>query len=87
MPEIYKEYDEKTLRKLQRTELQILKDFDRFCLENGLTYFALGGTAIGALRHKGFIPWDDDIDVALLRSDYNKFLELAEKSFVRNMSF
>lgn len=76
---LYREYDEKTLKKLQKTELEILKDFDELCRENGLSYFGGGGTAIGAVRHKGMIPWDDDIDVGLVRKDYIKFLRIAKQ--------
>ena len=76
---LYREYDEKTLKKLQKTELEILKDFDDLCRENGLSYFGGGGTAIGAVRHKGMIPWDDDIDVGLVRKDYVKFLRIAKQ--------
>ena len=76
---LYKEYDEKTLHRLQQIELEILRDFDTLCTENGLTYFGCGGTAIGAVRHHGMIPWDDDIDVALLRKDYERFLHIAKQ--------
>lgn len=76
---VYKEYDQKTLSKLQNTELEILKDFDALCERYGLQYFGCGGTAIGAVRHKGFIPWDDDIDIGMLRVDYEKFLEIAQR--------
>ena len=76
---LYREYDEKTLKKLQKTELEILKDFDDLCRENGLSYFGGGGTAIGAVRHRGMIPWDDDIDVGLVRKDYVKFLRIAKQ--------
>ena len=76
---LYKEYDEKTLHRLQQIELEILRDFDELCTENGLSYFGCGGTAIGAVRHHGMIPWDDDIDVGLLRKDYEKFLRIARQ--------
>lgn len=52
--------------------LEMLIYFDRICSENNLTYYAIGGTFLGALRHKGFIPWDNDIDVAMPRRDYSK---------------
>lgn len=55
------------------------KAFDKFCDDNNIKYFACGGTAIGAVRHKGIIPWDDDIDVCMLRDDYNRFVELKDK--------
>lgn len=57
----------------------IAKTFDAFCTKHDLQYFAIGGTAIGALRHKGFIPWDDDIDFIMPRPDYEKFLQLADE--------
>lgn len=74
-----KEYDEETLKHLKEIILEIFKDFVKICEKYDLEYFATGGTAIGALRHNGFIPWDDDIDVNMLREDYNKFMEVAPK--------
>lgn len=71
------EYDQRILRKLQLKELDIFKDFIKICDKYKLPYFATGGTAIGALRHNGFIPWDDDIDVCMLRKDYERFMEVA----------
>lgn len=68
-----------TLRKLQLTELVILKDFDQFCLENNINYSLYAGTALGAIRHKGFIPWDDDIDICMERTQYEKFLDIWEE--------
>lgn len=56
--------------------LQTFKAFDTFCKENDIQYCAAGGTMIGAVRHQGFIPWDDDIDVYMKRSDYDKFISL-----------
>lgn len=63
-------------RKLQLTELEIAKKFVAVCDEHDLRYFMLGGTFLGAVRHKGFIPWDDDMDFGLLREDYDKLLKL-----------
>lgn len=73
------------LKKLKETELQMLIEFIRICKAHDLRYFLLGGTALGAVRHKGFIPWDDDIDVALPRDDYMQFLNYAEKELPSNL--
>lgn len=72
---MYGEYDPEILNKLHHAELQMLKDFEDLCERNQIEYFAIAGTAIGAVRHKGFIPWDDDIDIAFLRKDYVKFVK------------
>lgn len=70
-----KEYDPQDLKHLQNVLLMILKDFIEFCDKYQIDYFVDGGTALGCVRHKGFIPWDDDIDVLLLRDQYEKFLK------------
>ena len=75
----FKEYDDFKLKRIQEVELEILKDFMDICDRHGLDYFGIAGTGIGALRHQGFIPWDDDIDVAMPRDDFEKLLPLVEK--------
>ena len=67
------------LKKLQECQMQILDEVERICEKHGLNCFIMGGNLIGAIRHKGFIPWDDDIDIAMMREDYDKFLEIAKK--------
>lgn len=59
---------------------EILKDFKNFCVQHELTYSLFGGTLLGAIRHGGFIPWDDDVDVAMPRLDYEAFIKLFEGS-------
>ena len=66
------------LSNLQRQDLEILKWFHDICEENSLQYYLVAGSMLGAVRHKGFIPWDDDIDVAMPRKDYDRFLDLVK---------
>ena len=61
---------------LQKKQLEIFVKFIELCEKNNLNYFLIGGSALGAIRHKGFIPWDDDLDVGMLREDFEKFCEL-----------
>ena len=64
-----------SLEEMQSIELNILVDFTNYCDKQGLVYFLCGGTLIGAIRHKGFIPWDDDVDIMMPREDYLKALK------------
>ena len=86
MPEFY---EPEVLEKLQHIEMDIVRDFVKICKEHNLEYFGYAGTGIGALRHKGYIPWDDDIDISMPRADYEKFLkivqeEMGDKYYVLN---
>lgn len=69
--------DDTTLRKIQLTQLEIAKEIKRVCEENHIQYFLVGGTLIGAIRHKGFIPWDDDLDFGMHRREYERFISIA----------
>lgn len=72
-------YEPEILKRVQQTELEILKDFMAVCDEAGLRYFGIAGTGIGAVRHGGFIPWDDDIDLAMPRADFDRAMKLVEE--------
>ena len=73
------EYDPKVLKKLHDLQLEMLQDLEKICDKYNLKYFAVFGTALGAVRHNGFIPWDDDMDVGMLRKDYEIFIRVVEK--------
>ena len=72
------DYEDLSLREAQSLMLDILKNVHELCEKHGIKYFLDAGTLIGAVRHKGFIPWDDDVDIGILREDYNKFLQIAK---------
>ena len=63
-------------RHLQQVILSIAKDIDKLCRENDIKYYLIGGSAIGAIRHKGFIPWDDDLDIIMDAANYDKFITI-----------
>ena len=62
------------LKQLQSVQLEMMKEIHEVCVSNGLTYYLIGGSALGAVRHRGFIPWDVDIDIAMPRKDYELLL-------------
>lgn len=69
--------DRELLRKVQLVQLEIAEEIKRVCDENNIQYFLCFGTMLGAVRHQGFIPWDDDLDLGMVRSEYERFLEIA----------
>lgn len=79
-PEIRNDFlVDETRKKVWAIEIDLLREFDRVCKKHGLKYFLFWGSLIGAVRHKGFVPWDDDLDVCMTRNDYDKFLKLSDE--------
>lgn len=73
------------IKTLQSEELKMMKIIREICEKENLTYFMIGGTLLGSIRHKGFIPWDDDVDLAMPRKDYEKFLMVSKKYLPTNI--
>lgn len=73
--------------KLQNTILIIADEIDRICKKNKISYFMIDGSLLGAVRHKGFIPWDDDFDIGMTRENYDKFLKICEKELNKEKFF
>lgn len=65
--------------KLQQAQLEIMDEIHRICVQNNIPYYMIGGTALGAIRHEGFIPWDVDIDIAMYREDYDRFKQVCSR--------
>lgn len=70
---------ENTVRHVQEKILETMKYIDKLCRDNGIVYYIMGGTALGAIRHGGFIPWDDDLDIFMTPQEYQKFKQVFEK--------
>lgn len=80
------QYEEISLDEAKKVMFNMLIEFDKICKKNNLTYWLTGGTMLGAIRHKGFIPWDDDIDLSMPRDDYERLrtIELPSNWFLQN---
>ncbi|MBQ9059427.1 MAG: LicD family protein [Atopobiaceae bacterium] len=79
-------YEQSVLERLQAVILDILVAIDQICRDNNLTYFLDGGTLLGAVRHEGFIPWDDDVDISMPYEDYFRFIEIAPNALPKGLS-
>lgn len=77
-------YDQETLTSLHGALLEILLAIDKVCHDYGISYWLDSGSALGAVRHKGFIPWDDDADIGMMRDDYEKFMRIAPDALGAN---
>lgn len=71
--------DQETLRKAQLKMVEILEAIDNVCKKNDIEYFLCYGTLLGAVRHNGFIPWDDDCDIVMMKEHYERFIQCAER--------
>lgn len=76
-----------TVRQLQLKLLEIMKEIDRVCKKNKINYFLADGSCLGAIRHKGFIPWDDDMDIGMSRKDFKRFIKALDKDLNSNFVY
>ena len=71
-------YKVESIKEIQQLELIIAKEIKRICERNNIRYFLVGGTLLGSIRHKGFIPWDDDMDIGMIYSEWKRFIDCAK---------
>lgn len=76
-----------SLKDVQKVQYELLKEVDKICAKHNIKYFLVAGTTLGAVRHDGFIPWDDDLDIGMARDDYEKFKEIMTHNFFDEMFF
>ncbi len=76
-----------SLKEIQKIEIEILSKIDKICKNNNITYSLAAGSVIGAIRHKGFIPWDDDIDIIMSRKDYEKFKDIMTSQNYKDIKY
>lgn len=76
-----------SIKCVQRAGFETMREIDRICKKYNIKYFLHGGTLLGAIRHKGFIPWDDDVDIAFLRKDYDSFISILPQELSEGFSF
>ena len=80
-------YVSPAMKKVWAVLLDLLNELQNVCEQYGIRYYASGGTMLGAVRHQGFIPWDDDIDIFMKRTDYEKFVKLAHGGIFKSPYF
>ncbi len=76
-----------TVKDIQKSLLEMMVDIDQLCRKNKISYVLTGGSALGAVRHQGFIPWDDDLDIAIQRKDFKRFIKVLEEQLPEQYTF